>query len=234
MTRLALILAAATLGTGCVVVDDDTPCDSTAALDWTLVDANGVARPCGYSGVQFIDVWVNGSPVASFSCVDGSGVVPLAAGTNDVIVEGVDDFGAIVLRDFLPPLDGSGCGHHGTFLTEPTEGRVNVQYALPGPPPSGVCFSPGPSFMWVTVWDDLAGVIAADSTQVPEQFACGSPVSLRLAWGNYTLLDAHEVIPSGPTYAAVARNCGDISLAIGAAQVTDVPVALGNAVSFCP
>jgi hypothetical protein len=233
MTRLAAFLAAATLGTGCVFVEDE--CDRSFALEWTLVDLNGASRACGYSGVQFIDVWINGGagPVSTFDCSVGAGVVPLAEGTNDVVVEGVDDFGVVVLRDRFV-LDGSGCGHAGTFLAEPAEGVLNVLYTLPGPGPSGVCFSPGPSFMWVRAWDDIASTLAIDPTVDPEQLACGSTISFRLPVGSYTLLDTHEVIRSGPEYAAAARSCSDVQFTVGAARDTDVPVDLVGALSFCP
>src|SRR6185369_10013575 len=63
MNRLALALAAAILGTGCIVVDDDHPadCTRTVTVDWSFENADGgQTSDCTTAGVSALDVFVNG------------------------------------------------------------------------------------------------------------------------------------------------------------------------------
>jgi hypothetical protein len=179
-----------------------------------------------------VRVVVNDRDVAEFGCGVGVARVAVPSGSSLVTVEALDTTGAIIYRDEFFA-DANGCGSRQVSAL-PAEGFVDVRYTLPGPAPSGACFTPGPSFMWVAAWDDIAGEMAVDSAAAPEFFACGSPITFRLAAGSYTLLDTHEVILSGASYVAVARDCTDRPLTVAGQATTSVPSDLADAVSFCP
>jgi hypothetical protein len=77
MKRIALLLAAATLGTGCIVVDDDDP-GPTGTLDmtWFFVrtkhDASTVSYTCFDAGVDTVVVSYGAGGSRSFACDNGS------------------------------------------------------------------------------------------------------------------------------------------------------------------
>ncbi len=234
MKRLALVLAAALLGTGCI----DNTCDRFVTFDWTggFRNANGGVVFCGGGGstsappILFVDVWVNGQGPASFACSDLGGTVLVPGGTNTFDVEAVDGSNAIIFRDTFNL--SAACGNQGA-LTMPGEGRVSVNYSLPAP---GTCVSPGPSFIWVKVQDDIAGVVAADSATAPEQFTCGSAVSFLLADGNYTLFHTQEMVRDPVVvgaYDVVGRDCTQFPFSVAAALTTTVSPALVDSTVAC-
>lgn len=230
MKRLALVLAAALLGTGCI----DNTCDRFVTFDWTggFRDANGALVGCSSASgaVSVVDVWVNGQLAGSFFCLDGSGSVAMPAGTSTVDVEGVEDpngSNTIIFRDTLAV--NAGCGNQ-VALVEPAEGRVAIAYSLPG----GLCVTP-PSFIWVRVQDDVANQLAVDSAADPTLFPCGQAVSFRLAAGSYTLLDAEERIPvGGGAYSPVSTDCTDRPFTVAAAATTTVSPVLADSTVACP
>lgn len=240
MKPLALVLATAAtlLGTGCGVQHSPPPpCNPSAVIDWPsfLLANNTTTASCGTAGVTFVDVFANGVQVGHFACTGPAGTVGLAAGSNLVTVEGVDGAGTILYRDQFT-VDAATCGPQGTFDAQPSEGIVEVSYHFS---PSDVCFSPGPSFVWIRVQDDLAGVIAADSASAPETSdTCGIdfPLRFRLATGSYTLLSTEEVIrgASAGSYVAVGRNCVPAGFTVGAATTTSVAPVLVDTNAFCP
>jgi hypothetical protein len=239
MKRLALALATAAVGTGCY---SPPPCNPTASIDWSFqggttggfLAADGtVLQTCAGAGVASVAVRVNGGLVGTFACDLGApAVVPLVDGTNDVSVEARDVSGTILFRHRFP-LTTSSCGSQGVFVAQPGEGTVSLAYSFS---PVNACFSPPPSFIWIRVWDDLAGVIAADSSSAPTANACDitTPLTFRLAEGSYTLLSTEEVIPSGLSYAVTARNCVHAGVDVAATQTTPVSPVLFDDVNFCP
>jgi hypothetical protein len=252
MNRLALILAAAFAGTGCIVTAEPTPpppCTPSAFVDWSyqggssggFVDATNTLRTtCAAAGVSTVEVYVGGTQVAALACSSAPALVPLAPGANDVIVEGLDapssSGGTILYRDRLA-IDATTCGSQGSLVAQPAEGFVTVSYQLP----SNQCVSPGPSFIWVRVRDDIAGVIAADSASAPETTnTCGVnfPLQFRLAAGSYTLLSTEEVVRTNPAvfgnYTPVGRNCTPGAFPVSAGTTTNVIPALVDATTFCP
>ncbi len=228
MKRLALVLAAALLGTGCIA---DNTCDRTLTLGWDFETADGAVVGCSRSNnptIVAVDVFANGQGVGSFNCLDGQGTVFVPGGSNLVTVEGVDSTSAIQYRDEFT-IDGV-CGDQ-AIATRPSEGRVSVAYSFS---PVNVCVTP-PSFIWVNVRDDIAAVTAVDSAAAPELFVCSQPVSFRLASGNYTLLKTEERIPAGGgTYSTVARDCTDYAFAVSAAATTTVSPVLVDSTFACP
>jgi len=230
MKRLAPVLAAAALlGTGC----GDHTCSRDVTLDWTsgftTADGDVVGCSSASADVQLVDVFVNDGFAGTFDCVAGRGTVRMAGGSNLVTVEAVDATDAIVYRDEFST--DSTCDSE-VIAALPGEGRVSVAYRFS---PVDVCYSPGPSFIWVKVRDDIAGGIAADSAAAPTQWTCGDPVSFRLASGSYTLLATREMISIGAgTYATVAKDCVDRALTVSAAATTPVSVVLTDSTTGCP
>jgi hypothetical protein len=234
MSRLALVLAAALAGTGCY--SSTQPCVPSASVGWQFRNADGaVTTSCGVAGVTSVDVWSNGVLVGSFPCTASAGVVALAPGANSMEVEGLDGAGTILYRDRLS-VGTVGCGAQAPILAEPAEGRLTVSYTFS---PVNSCFTPGPSFIWVRVSDDIAGVIAADSAAAPETSnTCGVnfPLSLRLAAGSYTLLSTEEVVRGAAvgTYVPKAANCSHASFPVDAAATTPLSPVLVDTAAFCP
>jgi hypothetical protein len=237
MKRLAPILAAAVLGTGCIVASEPPPpppCAPFVTVDWQFQLASGsVTTSCSTAGVSFVDVWSNGALVGSFDCLGPAGTVSLAPGANAMEVEGLDAAGAILYRDRFT-LATAGCGAQAPVLAQPAEGRVTVAYAFT---PVNQCFSPGPSFLWVKVHDDVAGVIAADSAVAPEQYVCPNALTFRLAAGDYTLLKTEERVRLGTvpqTYGTVARDCTALPFSVAPATPSTLNVALVDSSVSCP
>jgi hypothetical protein len=236
MKRLALVLAVTVLGTGCIVVDDGPPppCGRSVTVDWSgFLTADGVVLgSCAAAGVSVVDVYANDVGVGSFDCSGPPRTISLAPGANRVTVEGLDASGAILYRDEVS-VNASVCGSQGTVVAQPAEGRVEVAYSFY---PTNACFSPGPSFLWVRVRDDLTGAIAADSAMAPEQYVCPATLTFRLAAGGYTLLSTEETIRSSVPgrYEVVARDCTSRLLTVGPALTTTVPATLVDAAAACP
>jgi hypothetical protein len=241
MKRLALVLAAGAFGTGCYA---PPPCSPSASIDWRydpgsatggFLPATGpVLQTCAAAGVASVAVRVNGAIVGTFACDLGApAVVPLVDGVNDVSVEGRDVAGTILFRHRFP-ITTSSCDSQGAFVAQPGEGTVSLAYSFF---PTNVCYQLAQSYIWIRVWDDLAGVIAADSSSDPIANACGSanPFTFRLAEGSYTLLSTEEVIVASP-YAPVGTDCGHAGIDVVATQTTPVspsPV-LTDSVTWCP
>lgn len=228
MKRLALVLAAAVFGTGCIFVDDDE-CDRTVTLDWSFRNADGgVTASCGDADVQVLDVWVNGVFWGSFDCLGPPGTVALVRGANLVIVEGIDSLGRIAYRDTFS-VDASACGSQGTIATQPAEGWLAVDYSFS---PVDACFSPGPTFIWLKVHDDVAGQTAFVETGVTAFQECSVILAApryRLPVGSFTLLGVEEVSLSLGT---VGADCTDRPFDIGAALTTTVqPVLVDSAIA---
>lgn len=219
MKRLALAVVAALSGTGCFYGD----CDRSVTVDWSFQDADGrVTASCTTAGVRDIDILVNGARVGTFDCQGPAVAVALGRGGNRVTVEARDASRAILYRDDRN-VDASSCGHQGVLDAVPSEGRVLLGYTFS---PMNACVSPGPSFIWVLVRDDLTGEVAADSAAAPEAGnVCGVnfPLTFRLAAGAYTLVSTEEVVRNGTfpeTYSTVGRDCRDYAFDVRPAAET--------------
>lgn len=231
MKRLAIVLAAVLPATGCFWGE----CSRTVTVDWAsfrLAD-DTVTSSCQAAGVSTIDVWVNSAFAGAFDCNGPAAPVRLARGSNLVTVEGRDSGDVIRYRDEFT-LDGDHCGDLGVVDAQPGEGRISVSYGFA---PVNQCYTPGPSFIWVYVVDDIANEIAADSSAAPESGnVCGvnHPLTFRVAAGEYTLLRTQEMIRSGGGYATVGRDCNPYALQVAAAATTPVSAVLADAAVSCP
>ncbi len=220
MKPLALALAAAVLGTGCIIVDDDVACSSsTVTVQWpTFQLSNGTMTGCTGAGVDFVDVYVDGQFQDWFYCADGAGTVAAWAGST-VTVEGIDGLGRIAYRDWTTA--GSGCGSHAAAV-QPAEGIVNLNYSAPGG-----C-SGGPCHLWFAVFDydvnDFTSVIDSSSpASVQASFTYPDDVAIRLPIGSYRL-EWMELVSS--TFSGVALTCNTSGFDVAAAGTTDLPVTL--------
>jgi len=105
MKRIALLLAAVGLGSGCVVDTCDT---GSLSVDWSFSSVNGATGlACSdirlSSPIVDVDVFLDGSPVATFvNCYDyGVTIFDVSSGSHEVTVEGYDASGYIVTRDWF-------------------------------------------------------------------------------------------------------------------------------------
>lgn len=224
MKRIALAAAAAVtlLGTGCIVVDDDPiPCSSgTLTLGWDFQRFDG-SPPTGCAGaaVNWIDVYVDGGFVDSWSCTSGSATIVVPTGGHDVVVEGIDVANRIAYRDAVSV--STGCGDR-YVAVRPAEGTVNLNYAV-----GAGCFA-SPCYLWFSVWDDVANTAAAavydgSPASVKDDYPYPDDVIIRLAAGTYTLdwmeLMAFDYLPE-------AATCGASSFEVASAVMTDLPLTL--------
>lgn len=233
MRRLALLLAASVLGTGCIVTTDDTCAYRTVSVDWQsfLLADGGTTTSCTTAGVRWVDVYMDDALVDRFDCTDrGVSVVDVPAGTHRFTVEGIDLGGNIVLRAERSAF-GSPCGEQ--FLpTQPAEGIVTLDYAFV---PANVC-TEGGSYMWFSIQDEILGVVTAvaDESANTTRYACGNAISFAMPAGPYTLQRIEEVVWSGTDYLPTASNCGAAAFDVGGAQESIVVVDLSDTNSFCP
>jgi hypothetical protein len=225
MKRLAPVLAAAVLGTGCIMVDDNDCSSSSVTLEWDFQRFDGSAPTgCLGAGVDAVDVWVDGQFVDTYACNDGGATVfGIGSGTHDVTVEGVDlAAGRIAYRD-QRTFSASGCGNQ-LVRVRPAEGTVNLNYSDVG------CTSTA-CYLWFNVHDDVADTIAAvigDTSPfaVKTLYAYPDDVVLRLPVGLYTL-DWMEQVTSA--FLGQAITCSASSFDVASATLTTVPVTLSAA-----
>lgn len=232
MKRLALVLAAAVLGSGCIA-SEPAPCAPYVTVDWSFLDADGnVLTSCGAAGVTYVDVYANGTQVGSFDCAGPARPVSLARGANDVIVEGVDAGGAVLFRE-LRTVDATTCGSQGTLAAQPAEGWLAVDYSFS---PTNSCDLSQTTYMWIAVRDDLIPAPQANVTYdegTTSAQVCSTTAAApryRLPVGNFTFLGINEV-RAGAVH--VAADCTDRPFDIGAAAVTTVSPVLVDSASAC-
>jgi hypothetical protein len=223
MRRLALLLAASVLGTGCIVTSDNT-CDRALDLTWDFTSADNVFYTlCSDAFVNAVDVYVDGQNGLRFDCTTnvGGGTLSVLGGTHVVTVEGVSadpndlygDPGVIYYRDQFQ-VDTSPCG---VALMDAHLGEqyVQFQYAFT---PDNACTA-DPSYMWYSLTDLVAGnviseVSNASTTSGKRTFTCQSgrqgdrPPVIALPAGQYRLDWIEEVVESPVTvFTPAHRNC---------------------------
>lgn len=128
MKRIALLLAAVGLGSGCVV---DTCENQSLTIDWRFIDANGTTNLlCGEAGVTEVDVYIDGTQV-----VFGAPCGPAMAldlfdtytGTRRVVIEGYGGAGGTTFlsRDWID-LNIASCGNT-YWQSNPGRGYLEFQ-----------------------------------------------------------------------------------------------------------
>lgn len=243
MKRLALLLATSVLGTGCYSSSDHRyvpppGCDpSTITVQWpSFLLANGaVTASCATAGVPYVDVFMDDQSVQAngFACsAGGVTITNVQPGTtHSITVEGVASDGVtILLRDDFS-VTAASCGDR-LVDAQPAEGTFELAYFFA---PVNQC-SPGGSYIWFSVHDQLANVTAAvaDETANTTAYACPATIRFPLPVGGYTVQRVEEVVPSGGGYAATATHCAATAFDVAAATQSLVSVGLADSTALCP
>ena len=189
MKRLAILLSAVSLGSGCII---STTCDSgTLWVDWTPVNASGSTTTCSGLSRTIVDVDVlidgvvqNLTPVA---CTDrGLAIAGVSAGTHEVMVAGYN--GAdIVARDLFQV---DVCGDTST-VAYPGEGILDIQPTNCLSSSNSLTFSITDVTMAspYVIWSQLPGSTLG--------FTCGGGIQEYVPLGYYDLGGLEETNASG-------------------------------------
>jgi hypothetical protein len=130
MKRIALLLAGAVLGTGCIIDTTDTCDRRELQIDWSFVGVNGVGgRSCTSldlsDDIAEVDVYIDGSFVSTSSCLDyGVSYFDYPSGTHDILLEGYNAGGTLITRNVRSVYVDS-CGITNTLI-EPGEAILEV------------------------------------------------------------------------------------------------------------
>lgn len=197
MNRIALLLAAVGLGSGCVV---STPCDAgSLTVDWSFIDAYGATTSsCSTAGVLISDihVWVDGvqsvAAVCSGPAVTISGI---PAGGHTVIVEGLS--GSTIINRAQVSASVA-CGGNTPVAAQLGEGYLDIK-------PTNCRYSSG-TYLPFSITD-----VSTSATRVISQppgstlsFTCSGGISARLPYGAYDLTGLEETGSSGsPIYSTL-------------------------------
>ncbi len=234
MKRLVLLAAAALLGSGCIVHNDH--CNApTLTVEWNgFTGGDGVARGCTAAGVANVDIYMDGTFVSTWPCTDGGALITnVASGTYTLTVEGIESGGRIAYRDEFSATAGS-CGDR-LYQAQPAEGWVDVNYAFQG---GGSCVGSlsNPSFMWFSVFDQVANGVAAEvSEKTPgaeTQYWCGvyannpdpslaaHALFFPLPAGTFTMRWIEE---RQPTSTVVGASCTPFDFTVPGGTTTTIP-----------
>ncbi len=229
MRRALLLAAAALLGSGCIVHNDNS-CARTITVTWNgFTRGDGAVLTCGQAGVDGVDIYMNGQPVSTWNCSDlGATITGVQPGTYTLDVEGIQSGNPvrILYRDSFT-VNSSACGDQ-LVQAQPAAGDVEVQYSFAS---SNVCTAG--SFIWFSVFDQIANteVVRVDNTTTPRKYTCGDPAGIvfQLPVGAYDLSWTEEAAPtSATTYAVTGANCTPANFTVAGAQFTPVPVVLAD------
>jgi hypothetical protein len=226
MKRIALLLAGAVLGTGCIV--DSSPCERTLTVDWLFVDAIGNANlTCTEAGVNNVDVWIDGVLVASaVPCTNyGQNFPGYDSASHEVVVEGFLN-NTIINRDWytLP----SQCGGD-VFHASPGEGTLKIQPAL--------C-EVGTTYLSYHLSDVTFGspgtlISSVLPTDVSKPYTCSGGISFPVPYGNYDLLQIEETNLSGSTVYAAKCSPTAVDVPTWGVHTTNVSLSVVPPASAC-
>jgi hypothetical protein len=228
MRRLALTLAAAVLGTGCVVTADQT-CDfRNVTVTWSGFDGPDafINQSCAAAGVGYVDLFLSGQVVGRFNCGDyGATITGVQTGSYTLTAEGISPNGSTILFRDDVSLSASGCGDFAVPV-RPAAGTVDLQYLFyqGGVPLASQVCAPG-SFLWLSIFDLAANQVAvlSDAGATANLYACGGAFALALPAGSYTLDWMEE---RGPTGLLESADCTHRNFNVAANASTPVPVNL--------
>ena len=192
MKRLALVLAAVVLGTGCIFVDDDDSCDSQrhGGLDLPELPRPGHARAARRPASTSVDIYVNDRYVDDVSLLGPAATIfRIARGATLVRVDAVDlsagGSGAHRATGTSSASTSATCGNH-AVAAQPAEALLDLNYAATCPS--------GPCYLWFSLFDELAGSVATrvDGATAPTTYVCPADVTfLASSAGRFTArLDA--------------------------------------------
>lgn len=237
MRHLALALAASVLGTGCIIATDDDGCDPrTITVEWVgFTTGDGNRLGCAAAGVSFVDIYMDGAFVETWSCADGGALITdVQAGVYTLTVEGVESNGRIAFREELD-VNANSCGDR-LVRVSPAEGYVDLQYAFT---PDNVCAA-DPSYLWFSIYDEVAGFVTAavdssSSSLDKVRYTCPDLLLLPLPAGPHTLDWMQEMVPTGPsTFAVTGARCTATGFNVVGGDTVGVPVVMdGNATVPC-
>lgn len=211
MNRLALVLAATVLGSGCFSSADS--CDPSLDIAWDFTGADDTVYPtCFDAGVNYVDVFVDGADGLRFPCTTNtSGVIPIRPGVRVVTVEGVSaasqtDPGVIVFRDEFD-VEIAGCGR-AVMDAFPSEQYIQLAYSFPA------CAA-NPSYIWYSLTDLVAGVTASEISSLSSPgdrrlYDCnqGEDPFFAVPAGSYQLEWIQEVVePTAGDFQVRKTNC---------------------------
>jgi hypothetical protein len=245
MKRLAILLAAVGLGSGCVIDNCETP---TLSIDWAFVDAAGYTNlSCAAVGAEWVDVYVDGQLLDSVDCALYSATwSDPPSGTREIVVEGVDGLGRIVARDWVNAKAIDSCGST-WFGANPGQAELKVDYLAD----LGACCA-NPTYLWYSLTDVIAdlpavdaatgvslGIGATDSCSAKTSVDCGQPLLFTVPYGRYTLDWISEVDVGAPSACTGFSVSDSVSAVTGdvLAPTPTTPVTLSptfDIVGTCP
>ena len=243
MRRLALLLAASVLGTGCFVTND-TCNNRNVTVTW-LDGFDGpavsdVGLSCAAAGVAYVDLFLDGAPIQGpvaghFYCVDGGATITgVRDGSQTMTVEGIASDLTILYRHDVP-VNASGCGDFGVAAI-PAAGTVDLRYAFQ----SGTTCAANPSYLWFSLFDVEANVAqpayTVDANSSLRRFyTCPNDVVVALPAGQFRLDFMQEVVePSLEAFQQAARACAIPTFAVSSRSLTTQDVTLYDNGVTCP
>lgn len=245
MNRLLALVAAASLGTGCIVSDTcdlrtvQITWDSFLRADGTTTTSCADASLGASSEAAIIDVWIDGQYDGSAYCNTGFlDVFDVGPGRHDVTVEARDADDFIILRDDYSFDAPDACGDI-LVDSQPAEGWASISYGfydgtvVANP---NACI-PGSS-LWLQITDRIADQPAYQITSTTaETPACTASrnVRLPLATGSYTFDWMEERSGSALESSACTsqRFTPGKDFSVGRATTTAITVALDTTGLAC-
>lgn len=231
MKRLALLLAAVGLGSGCVV-ETNTTCDRSLTVSWAFVDATGRSNlACGDAGlsqaIYDVDLYVDGVPVAAFvPCTDyAASILGLSSGSHDVMVEGFDFASNVITRDAFTAFVAS-CGDT-PVAAAPGEGIIeflpNTCSLLSHPLTYELeDVTRSPNYVISAIYPTSASL---------GTYTCSSGIAFAVPYGYYNLNGIEETSSSGLT--VFNSKCSVTAADVLTWGVTSFPIAwTGSAACF--